>query len=338
MKKLVVKNLAAWLAVLLLSCGTVLAAYAPGTGETAPPAEEAAELQDAAGNVTLAPYTVNGVQRGYYVAGCASTVTAAVIPAEYQGLPVLHIGKEAFRAHKNLTSVVIPDSVETIGEAAFCDCYSLSSFTLPASAVFQGPNNAACYSTESLAVHITKGTGTMPDYKTDSADIYKWTPWYSASWYGKPTTVVIDDGVKNVGAYAFCDGDDIQSVTAGADLAAVGDYGFYGCSSMANAAFISQLDSIGVGAFQNCKTIPEAVVKAGVTAIPASAFQNCQNLKTVVLPDSVAAIGEAAFCDCYSLSSFTLPASAVFQGPNNAACYSTESLAVHITKGTGTMP
>ena len=338
MKKLVVKNLAAWLAVLLLSCGTVLAAYAPGTGETAPPAEEAAELQDAAGNVTLAPYTVNGVQRGYYVAGCASTVTAAVIPAEYQGLPVLHIGKEAFKAHKNLTSVVLPDSVETIGEGAFYDCYKLSSLTLPASAVFQGNNDYCCRDTESLSVRMTKGSGTMPDYTTGDTNKYSWTPWYWTSWYGHAVTVTIDDGVTNVGAYAFYDCDDISTVTAGKDLAAVGAYSFYNCASMTDAVFIDQLDTIGVGSFQFCKKIPQAIVKPGVTVIPEAAFRGCHLLKTVALPDSVTTIGTGAFFDCYSLASLTLPCSAVFQG-NNDYCYrDTKSLSVQMTKGTGTMP
>ena len=45
---------------------------------------------------------------------------------------VTAIGKSAFRENSGLTSVIIPNSMLTIGEGAFQFCWSLTSATLPA--------------------------------------------------------------------------------------------------------------------------------------------------------------------------------------------------------------
>ena len=61
-----------------------------------------------------------------------------VIPPSYNGKPVTAIGRKAFHACTNLTSVTIPDSVTVIGEYAFGDCHSLTSVTIPDSVTVIG--------------------------------------------------------------------------------------------------------------------------------------------------------------------------------------------------------
>jgi hypothetical protein len=69
-----------------------------------------------AGNITITAY--------------AGTVSAVVIPEEINGLPVAVIGKEGF-SKTEIVSLVIPESVKIIGDAAFYDCKKLASVTLP---------------------------------------------------------------------------------------------------------------------------------------------------------------------------------------------------------------
>ncbi|NLB65058.1 MAG: leucine-rich repeat protein, partial [Lentisphaerae bacterium] len=45
------------------------------------------------------------------------------IPDTIEGLPVTSIGQEAFEECSDLTSVVIPDSITSIGESAFWWCW-----------------------------------------------------------------------------------------------------------------------------------------------------------------------------------------------------------------------
>ncbi|MCR4795522.1 MAG: leucine-rich repeat domain-containing protein [Ruminococcus sp.] len=58
--------------------------------------------------------------------------SAVDIPAEIEGTPVREIGFFAFEANEKLTSVALPESVQTIGEGAFIDCTSLTEINLPA--------------------------------------------------------------------------------------------------------------------------------------------------------------------------------------------------------------
>lgn len=72
-------------------------------------------------------YTLSDDSTYYICTGIGTaTDTDIVIASEYEGLPVKEIGAEAFRAD-TFTTVIIPDSVTTIGVRAFAGCYNLTS-------------------------------------------------------------------------------------------------------------------------------------------------------------------------------------------------------------------
>ena len=53
-----------------------------------------------------------------------------VIPASYEGKPVTSIAEKGFYMCRNLTGVIIPSSVETIGYMAFGICHALEEVTI----------------------------------------------------------------------------------------------------------------------------------------------------------------------------------------------------------------
>ena len=59
------------------------------------------------------------------------TASKVRIAEEYNGRPVRTIYNEVFKGNKNITSVVIPDSVTSIGDCAFYVCTSLTSIVIP---------------------------------------------------------------------------------------------------------------------------------------------------------------------------------------------------------------
>ncbi len=61
------------------------------------------------------------------------TATTVEIPATFDGYPVRAIGDRAFAGQVKLTSVTIPEGIETIGWFAFSGCVMLESVTLPES-------------------------------------------------------------------------------------------------------------------------------------------------------------------------------------------------------------
>ncbi|MGM9643496.1 MAG: leucine-rich repeat protein [Eubacteriales bacterium] len=77
------------------------------------------------------------VDNSYYeVAGIyKSCFDSIVIPSELFGVPVKGIQSNAFRQYKYLVSVVIPESIEYIGDYAFHNCPNLKSISLPKSEI-----------------------------------------------------------------------------------------------------------------------------------------------------------------------------------------------------------
>ena len=63
-----------------------------------------------------------------------------VIPGVYGEHTVRRISPRAFHSNEEITSVVIPDSVDNIGQEAFYSCTALSSLHLPASLKYVGKN------------------------------------------------------------------------------------------------------------------------------------------------------------------------------------------------------
>ncbi|MBE6758532.1 MAG: hypothetical protein E7554_00390 [Ruminococcaceae bacterium] len=68
---------------------------------------------------------------GYAITDYAGNEAEVLVPAEYKGLPVFKIADFAFSGEMGITSVVIPDSVTTIGTGAFNECISLTSVEIP---------------------------------------------------------------------------------------------------------------------------------------------------------------------------------------------------------------
>ena len=65
------------------------------------------------------------------VVGYTGTATKVKIAEEYEGVPVKSIYVSAFSQCSNLTSVVIPDSVTSIGSEVFYSCSNLTSIVIP---------------------------------------------------------------------------------------------------------------------------------------------------------------------------------------------------------------
>ena len=110
---------------------------------------------------TTACATTSSKQQGDFqvsISGDQVTITKytgkerdVIIPPTIQNLPVTAIGGRAFQkttfggllnspVDSNITSVIIPDSVTSIGEWAFGNCSSLTSVTIPDSVTTIGDN------------------------------------------------------------------------------------------------------------------------------------------------------------------------------------------------------
>ncbi|MCL2443111.1 MAG: leucine-rich repeat domain-containing protein, partial [Treponema sp.] len=68
----------------------------------------------------------------YSVSKGTAKAAIVVIPAIYEGKPVIEIADSGFSSYTNMTSIIIPDGVTRIGSYAFFHCDNLTSIVIPA--------------------------------------------------------------------------------------------------------------------------------------------------------------------------------------------------------------
>ena len=118
------------------------------------------------------------------------------------------------------------------------------------------------------------GTGAMKNYTYADANT---VPWYYFRTYNI-TSIVIEEGVTDIG-----------------------DYVFFGCSSVTSVTIPNSVTSIGNAAFRNCSSLASITIPETVLTIGNLAFYSCPALTSITFPNSVTSIGNAALNYCSAL-------------------------------------
>ena len=215
------------------------------------------------------------------------TIKSVVIPNS-----VTSIGSYAFSGCTGLTSVTIGNSVTSIGDYAFNDCSRLTSVTIGNSVTSIG--DYAFYDCLNLA------SITIPNSVTSIGK----KAFYSCSGL---TSVTIGNSVTSIGEWAFYDCSRITSVTIPNSVTSIGGYAFYGCSGLTSITIPNSVTSIGNSAFYHCTGLTSITIPNSVTSIGDYAFNYCPRLTSITIPNSVTSIGNYAFSGCSRLTSITIP-------------------------------
>jgi uncharacterized repeat protein (TIGR02543 family) len=92
---------------------------------------------------------------------------------------------------------------------------------------------------------------------------------------------------------------------SGAGLKTIGEWAFYGRTSLTQTSLPATITSIGTGAFSGCSNLALTSLPAGLTSIGSQAFQGCTSLTTITLPSNLTNIGTSAFSGCTNLTLVT---------------------------------
>ncbi len=206
------------------------------------------------------------------IAGCKNTI----IPNS-----VTSIGDNAFCGCNGLTSINIPNSVASLGNFAFYGCSSLTSITIPSSVtsigrgVFQGCNGLISVT---LPHSVTSIGGSAFQYCS------------------LLTSVTIPNGVTSIADFTFCGCSSLTSITIPDNVKSIGKYAFKGCNGLTSITIPNSVTNIGNYAFSDCSGLAYVKIEKDTPiSISPDVFSN-RMYKTLYVPKgSKAAYQSAAY-------------------------------------------
>ena len=223
---------------------------------------------------------------GYAFKGCTKLISVHIsdieswcnisfLSAEANPLYYAH---HLYIGNEEITDLVIPNSVTTIGEEAFSGFTALTSVTI--------------------------------------GNSVKTIGWEAFSGCTGLTSVTIGNSVKTIGMEAFSGCIGLTSVTIPNSVTGIGEQAFSGCTSL-TSVYISDIKSWCNISFQEPNANPlyyahhlyigneeiiNLVIPNGVNRIGRSVFYGCSALKSITVPNSVTTIVSNAFGECSALT------------------------------------
>ena len=184
---------------------------------------------------------------------------------------------------EEISSVIIEQGVQSIGEGAFYVC-NAASVIIPSSVTDIG--NAA-FSRRSNLERIEVDAAN-PNYCSENGILYN---------KDKTLLLHVPKGIEG-------------GLIIPSGVTSIDDDTFRRCRSLTSVTIPNGVTSIGRSAFGSCESLKSVTIPSSVTSIGDSAFYECIGLTgSLTLPSSVTSIGESAFDGCYNLTSITIPES-----------------------------
>jgi len=188
------------------------------------------------------------------------------------------------------------------------------------------------------AVSWTLDNGVLTISGSGKMNAFSTSPWAEMS----VTSVIIEDGITSIGAYAFYECDEISEVSIPDTVTSIGSSAFRKCNSLTQIELSENIQSVATYAFAECEKLENILVnknnsrysslngvlyKEGfLLAYPAGkkdssyktaitgcvskvldgAFYGCKNLESVEISGNIKTVGESLFYNCTNLKEVTL--------------------------------
>jgi len=166
------------------------------------------------------------------------------IPAEIEGKKVKKLGAGSIgNTTLGINKVIIPNTVEEIGQSAFAQLTELKEIEIPESV-------------KKIGQYAFMLTGLK--------------------------SISIPDGVEVIGNQAFNLCFDLEEVNLGKNVKIIGEEAFYQCYNLKKIN-LNNVETIGKGAFTECNNFEKIEFGKNIKTIESMAFNNCKNLKSINL-------------------------------------------------------
>ena len=269
---------------------------------------------------------------------------------------VKSIGDWAFYGCSSLTSITIPNSMTSIGYAAF-QSTSITSIVIPKSVISIGGDFLG-FCPSLVSIKVEDGNKFYDSRENCNAIIET----ASNTLVAGCSNTTIPNGVTRIGASAFAGCSSLTSITIPNSVTSIEPYAFYFCSTLTSINIPNSVQSIRDNAFNACSLLTSIVIPNSVKHIGSSVFDRCPLLESIkveegntiydsrnncnaiietatntlivgcknsLIPYNVTNIGDYAFSSCESLTSVNIPPSVTKLGNYAFAwCYSLSSITI----------
>jgi len=228
-----------------------------------------------------------------------------LIPATYNGIPVVGIKTRAFYNEDNFTNVIIPEGVTNIGQYAFSDCDGLEYIHIP-STVTTMENHAFVACSNMRTVNVANELTWLDIiFRDEEAN-----PLYNGADLAVNNSiakdVVIPDG-SYVKGYVFSGCESIESLVVSGSVQNIATLSFRNCKNLKSVRIEEGIKTIGEGAFWECVSLVDVNLPSTLKTIYNSVFAKCTSLKTIDLPSDLTDLKTRAFSDCTLLETIIIP-------------------------------
>ncbi|MBO5221480.1 MAG: leucine-rich repeat domain-containing protein [Clostridia bacterium] len=176
---------------------------------------------------------------------------------EYRTAPWYHLREQ-------ITKVILPDGLTSIGRLAFYGCTALRAVSFPDSLRTIG--DSAFYNCEKLV------------------------------------QVRMSSTLSKIGRQAFYGCTSLVFISLPISLESVGDKAFYLCESLVSITLPRYAEKLGTQVFAYCTSLLRVQIDAPIKTVPEWMFYGCENLAEVALPSTVTEAEYYAFKRCDSLT------------------------------------
>ena len=240
------------------------------------------------------PETVNYLNEDYPVQIIAANAFLDCNYLERIILPttINEIGNAAFKGCTNLKTVSnFPTTLETIADELFFNCKALSLFQLSEKVKSIGRSAfLGCANLKSLP--LPQGLKTLG---------------YQAFANSGLEQITLPASLTTMGDEVFKQCRNLQTVTfTPGFVLALPKLTFNTCQSLTKVTLQGTMVEISENAFLGCNKLSNLVIPEGILTIDKTAFKNCSSLANITLPSTLDMIGRECFAGCTALEQITI--------------------------------
>ena len=193
---------------------------------------------------------------------------------------MVEIQPNAFWKCEKLTTVTLPDSLQTLGYGVFMECASLTEIEIP-------------HGISKIEQDMFQGCTSL-------------------------VRVGISDSVTEIGAYAFYGCQSLAEIKLPDKIECINNNTFYDCDSLTEITIPEGVTKIGASAFYDADGLQAVRLPESLQEMDPYAFALCDSLASIRIPQSVTYIGDCAFKNCFALLDMTVdPQNTVYKSEDN---------------------